>query len=52
MSGANPQDSALFQRMRQQADAAEAEERARAAQAQADADWEALRDPQGRLWQL
>eukprot|EP01044_Picomonas_judraskeda_P009895 COSAG03_NODE_1238_length_4492_cov_78.167084_4_plen_331_part_00 len=54
MAAANPRDSALFQRMRQQADAAEAEERAKteaaAAAAAADANWEALRDPQGRLY--
>lgn len=50
MAAANPKDSALFQRMRQQADAAEAEERAQAEEAEADANWEALRDQQGRLY--
>ena len=50
MAGANPSDSALFQRMRQQADEAEAETKAQAEREQADADWEALRDPQGRLY--
>ena len=47
-------DSALFQKMRRQAEEAEAEEKARAAQeaaqTAADEDWEALRDPQGRLY--
>lgn len=47
-------DSALFQKMRRQAEEAEAEEKARVAQEkaqeEADQDWEALRDPQGRLY--